>query len=194
MARTHEAAIARSGDIELPVPVIRQQNWASCGLAAINMCMRYLGLVITEKGLAANRLVRPEFLRRHGFGPGRLGRIALSYSFDVTIIDADPRDVGSLFVREGGRWIPRDPNRRDIETALREGVPVTACIPDKSEAFENCTHRGSHWVVVRGIADGEFLIHDPAPWRKATRCKPGYWDSWACSMIVVRKARARSRM
>lgn len=174
-------------DVALDVPVIRQQNWASCGLAALNMAMRFHGLVVTEKGLEANRLVGAELLRRFGFGPGRLGRVALSYGFDVTIVDPAPRDVGRMFVRDGGRWVRRAPSRRDIEAALRDGVPAVVCIPDKADAFENCNHHGSHWVTVIGRRRGELLIHDPAPWRKATRCKPGYWDGWNCTMIAVRK-------
>ena len=171
-------------EIILDVPILRQMNWTSCGLASVNMAMRYHGLVVTERALEKHPLVQERFLRRFGFGPGRLGRIALSFGFAVTLIDADLRDVGARFAAEGGDWVRREPNRRDILRALREARPVVACIPDTSEAFGGTRH-GSHWVVVRGVRGGELLIHDPAPWRRARRCVPRYWREWGCSMMVI---------
>lgn len=173
-----------SREFILDVPILRQVNWASCGLASVNMAMRYLGLVVSERALERHKLVHERYLRHYGFGPGRLGRIALSFGFDVTMIDAELRDVGRRFTAEGGRWVRREPNRRDILKALQGGRPAVVCIPDTSEAFGGTRH-GSHWVVVRGVRDDEFLIHDPAPWRRARRCMPGYWRDWGCSMMVV---------
>lgn len=173
-------------EIILDVPVLRQMNWASCGLASVNMAMRFHGLVVSEPALEKHTLVGERYLCRYGFGPGRLGRIALSFGFDVTMIDPVPRDVGTRFAAEGGRWVRRSPGRDDILRALREGLPSVVCIPDTSEAFGGTRH-GSHWVIVRGVSRGEFLIHDPAPWRRARRCAPGYWRDWNCSMMVIGK-------
>jgi hypothetical protein len=172
-------------DVSLDVPVVRQVNWCSCGLAALIMAMRKQGADVTERGLEANRLVRREFLMKHGFGPGRLGRIALSAGLRATIIDPEADVVGRLFVAEGGTWKRRAPSKHDLYDALRRGVAPVVCIPNKREAFEGSNSTGSHWVTLYGVEDGEFLLHDPAPWRKATRCKPGYWDTWACSAILV---------
>jgi hypothetical protein len=173
------------GDFTLPVPLVRQGDNCGCGLAAIAMCMRFHGAPVRLRDLERHRLVRPEFLTRWGVGPGRLGRVALEMGFPVTIIDSEPRDVGRLFPAAGGRWVRRDPRKADILAALRSGIPAVACIPRKSKAFAGCTQHGSHWVVVIGVEGGEFVLHDPAPWRKATRCVPGYWDDWGCSLLVV---------
>lgn len=173
--------------IALDVPILRQTNWCSCGIASINMAMRHLGLEITEKAIERNRLVTRDLLQKYGFNPGRLGRIALSYGFDVTIIDPDGTCVGSRFLREGGRWQGRSPCKEDLYRALERNVAPVICIPNKEEAFEGSTSGGSHWVTIHSFQGGEFLLHDPSPWRKATRCKPGYWDRWDCSAILIKK-------
>ncbi len=172
-------------DVSLAVPIVRQANWCSCGIAAINMAMRHHGLGLSEKALERNPLVTREYLQKYGFNPGRLGRIALSYGFDVTVIDTDEEVVGRQFVSEGGTWIRRAPARDDLYRALRSNVAPVVCIPNKQEAFEGSTSRGSHWVTVHSARGGDFLLHDPSPWRKATSCKPGYWQRWNCSAILI---------
>lgn len=179
MSSNHWKAVA------LDVPIVRQANWCSCGIAAINMAMRHHGLAISEKAIEKNPLVTRSFLQKYGFNPGRLGRIALSYGFDVTVIDSDEEYVGKQFVREGGRWECRPPNPEDLYRALARSVAPVVCIPNKQEAFEGSTSSGSHWVTVHSFQHGDFHLHDPSPWRKATRCKPGYWDRWACSAILI---------
>ncbi len=149
------------------------------------MPMNYHGVPVTIHDLERHKLVTPAKLHRFGIGPGCLGRIALSYGCRVSIVDPDARDVTRSFVKEGGDWIAEAPTKRHILEALLAGNPVVACIPDKTEAFDGCTHHGSHWITIRGIEGEDPVIHDPAPWRKAERCKPGYWDDWGCSMLVI---------
>jgi hypothetical protein len=173
-------------EIRLDVPLVRQGPNCGCGIAAICMAMNYHGHRVSIRELERHRLLWPRMLARDGIGPGRLGRIVLAHGFGVTIVDPVARDVGKLFVAEGGDWVAEPPTRRHIVEWLAGGHPVVACIPDKTLAFEGCTHHGSHWVTIHSLVDGDFLIHDPAPWRKATRCKPGYWNLWSCSLIVVR--------
>ena len=174
--------------IHLAVPGIRQNNNCGCGLAAINAVMAFEGDTATLHELERHKLVMPIFLDSWGLGPGRLGRVAIARGFDVTLIDPETKVIGKRFVDEGGHWVRRAPCKADIDRALDEGVPCVACIPDKREAFAGTTHPGSHWIVVCGRdSRGEFVIHDPAPWRKATRCVTGYWDTWACSLIVIRR-------
>ena len=180
--------MARS--IGLKVPLLYQKNWCACGLAAVNMVMRHHGFHITERELERNPLCERRFLHKLGFNPGRLGRIAMSYGFRSTIIDCDPSVIGKMFVREGGKHKVRDPGVQDIDAALERRIPVVVCIPDKSQAFPNSPSRGSHWVVIRARARGDYLINDPAPWRRATRCLPGYWKDWACSLIRIEKSSA----
>lgn len=177
-------------NLSLDVPILRQANWCSCGIASINMAMRHHGLSITEKAIEKNPLVTREYLQKYGFNPGRLGRIALSYGFRVTVIDPEPEVVGSLFVKAGGTWERRAPNREDLYRALERNIAPVICIPDKQDAFEGSTSTGSHWVTVHEFRDGEFFIHDPSPWRKATRCKQGYWERWDCSAVLIAKAQA----
>lgn len=174
----------RPRDLLLDVPLILQGPNCGCGLAAVAMGLNAAGIISRLEDLEQHPLVRPEMLKDWGLGPGRLGRVALACGAQATLIDASKKDVGTLFLRQGGRWIARDPHRRDVERCLAAGRPVVACIPDKRDAFEG-SRGGSHWVVVRGVEDGEFLIHDPAPWRRATRCLPGYWAEWGCSLLVV---------
>lgn len=176
-------------DRRLSVPVLRQKNWCACGPVALNMALRYRGLRLTEKDLERNPLVPRKCLQELGFGPGRLGRLALSYGFETTIIDPSPRDVGKRFVREGGRWIRRSPGKQDLLDALQRNIPPVVCIPDKSKAFGPSESNGSHWVIVVGVKGGELRIHDPGPWRKATHCTPGYWDSWRCTAVLVGRRR-----
>jgi len=172
-------------DIQLEVPLARQVNWCSCGVAALIMAMKHKRVHVTERGLESHPLVKREFLMKHGFGPGRLGRIALSHGLKVTIIDPEKSDVGTKFVAEGGRWIRRAPTARDLYEALAKDVAPVVCIPNKREAFEGSNSTGSHWVTLHSYRAGNFLLHDPAPWRKATQCKPGYWQRWNCSAILV---------
>ncbi len=177
--------------IHLDVPLARQVNWCSCGLAALTMAMRHSGVTVTEKSMESHPLVTRGFLQKHGFNPGRLGRIALSFGLRVTLIDADPDGVGSLFEKHGGRWLRRNPDERDLYEALAAGIAPVACIPNKREAFEGSNSAGSHWITLHGYEDGDFVFHDPAPWRKATRCKPGYWKTWRCSTILASPKGAR---
>ncbi len=167
------------------MPLVRQGNNCGCGLAAICMVMNYHGVPVTIHDLERHKLVQPRMLHRDGIGPGRLGRIALTYGCGVRIVDPEARDVGKLFVREGGDWVAEPPTKRHIVDAVQGGLPVVACIPDKSVAFDGCTHPGSHWITIRGMEGEEPVIHDPAPWRKAERCRVGYWDRWDCSMILI---------
>jgi hypothetical protein len=171
-------------DVVLDVPLILQGPNCGCGLAATAMALCAAGVDARLTDLERHPLVLPKMLESWGIGPGRLGRIALALGARATLIDPSRKDVGASFLREGGRWVARGPSRGDIERALRAGFPAVACIPDKREAFPN-SREGSHWVLVRGVERGEFLIHDPAPWRRATRCLPGYWESWTCSLLVV---------
>ena len=173
--------------IALDVPIVRQANWCSCGIAAINMAMRRYGLSISEKAIEKNPLVTRPFLQKYGFNPGRLGRIALSYGFQVTMIDPEAEGVGTRFQKEGGRWEARLPHRGDLYRGLSAGIAPVVCIPNKQEAFEGSTSSGSHWVTIHAFKNGDFLLHDPSPWRKATHCKPGYWDRWDCSAILIAK-------
>jgi hypothetical protein len=177
-------------DLVLPVAMVQQGYNAGCGLAAICMALNYHGVGVGVRDLEQHPLVLPRMLRRDGLGPGRLGRIALSYGCRVQIVDPCLRDVGVMFVREGGSWRREPPSRRHILEAIATRNPVVACIPDKAEAFDGCNHHGSHWITIRGIEDGDVRFHDPAPWRRVDRCKPGYWESWRCSMIVIGGARA----
>jgi hypothetical protein len=171
--------------VRLDVPLARQVNWCSCGLAAITMAMRHHAVNVTEKGMESHPLVTRGYLQKYGFNPGRLGRIALSFGFHVTLIDPDLDVVGRKFVEEGGRWVRRDPRKRDLYDALKRNVAPVVCIPNKREAFEGSNSAGSHWITLHTYEKGEFVFHDPAPWRKATRCKPGYWDGWRCSAILI---------
>lgn len=173
----------------LPVPLILQGPNCGCGLASVAMALNHAGVDVTLEALETHPLILPRMLSSWGIGPGRLGRVALAHGARATLVDSSRRDVGERFLQSGGRWIEREPNRRDIDRCLAAGRPAVACIPDKREAFPNA-RGGSHWVVVRGVEDGEFLIHDPAPWRRATRCLPGYWEIWGCSLLVIEPAGA----
>lgn len=175
----------RKGDILLPLPHVHQGYNAGCGLGAMCMVFNYHGLDVNVAELERHPLVLPRMLRKDGIGPGRLGRIALSLGFPVQIVDPSARDVGKSFVREGGDWVAEAPKKSHILHWLYRGVPVVACIPDKTLAFEGCKHHGSHWITLRGVESGELLLRDPAPWRSVERCKPGYWDIWSCTMLAI---------
>lgn len=187
------AGLGQSGDsaardsFVLDVPRVYQGYNAGCGLGAMAMVLRYHGVDICVGKLERHPLVLPEMLRTHGIGPGRLGRIALTYGCPVQIVDPCERDVGKRFVAEGGDWVAERPARHHIVEWLRRGVPIVACIPDKTKAYPGCTHNGSHWITLRGIDRGELLLHDPAPWRKIERCLPGYWDAWSCTMLAIQR-------
>jgi len=177
-------ADGEGGDFLLDVPLIHQGPNCGCGLASIAMALNAAGIITRLEDLERHPLILPEMLRHWGIGPGRLGRLALACGAQVTIVDPAKKDVGDTFLRKGGRWIAREPQKADLERCLTGGRPAVACIPDKRDAFEGA-RGGSHWVVVVGMESGEFVIRDPAPWRKAVRCTPGYWEDWACSLIIV---------
>lgn len=172
-------------DFVLPVPLHRQGHNAGCGLASIAMALTHAGIDVTVPDLEKHPLVLPQMLGGWGIGPGRLGRIARSFGVPVTLIDSEARDVGKRFVAMGGEWVRREPTKDDILAWLARGVAPVVCIPDKTKAFPGTSHHGSHWVTAIGVEGGEIRIHDPAPWRKAERCAPGYWDEWRCSLIAI---------
>jgi hypothetical protein len=173
--------------VRLEVPLARQVNWCSCGLAAVTMAMRHHGVMVSERAMEDHPLVTREYLQKLGFNPGRLGRIALSFGFKVAIIDPERAVVGARFARDGGVWVRRAPSKRDLYEALAANIAPVVCIPNKQEAFEGSNSTGSHWITLHSYREGEFWFHDPAPWRKATRCKAGYWDTWRCSAILIQR-------
>ncbi|MBI5369484.1 MAG: hypothetical protein HZA54_20800 [Planctomycetes bacterium] len=176
-------------DVMLPIPVHRQGYNAGCGLGAIAMALDHAGVRVTVRELEKHPLVLRQMLEGWGIGPGRLGRIALSFGVPVTIVDPEARDVGKRFVEAGGRWERREPTKAEIVAWLGRGIGPVVCLPDRHVAFAE-SRPGSHWVIARGVEAGEIVIHDPAPWRKATRCVPGYWDGWRCSLIAIGDAGA----
>lgn len=174
----------------LPVPLVRQGPNCGCGLAAVTMALQASGIAAELEELEKHPLILPQMLQSWGIGPGRLGRVALACGARATLIDSSRRDVGEIFLRNGGNWIEREPRKADIEECLAAEHPPVVCIPDKDVAFGD-RRQGSHWVVVIGSEGGEFRIHDPAPWRQAKRCTPGYWDQWACSLLLIQPADAK---
>lgn len=175
---------ARTGDRLLDVPLVRQGPNCGCGLACVTMALKAARIEAELEDLERHPLILPKFLQSWGIGPGRLGRVALAHGARATLIDASRRDVGATFLRGGGRWVAREPRKADIERCLDAGRAPIVCIPDKDLAFGD-RRPGSHWVVVVGRESGEFRIHDPAPWRQAKKCAPGYWERWACSLLVL---------
>lgn len=171
-------------DLRLDVPLVRQGPNCGCGLASVVMGLKAAGIAAELEELERHRLVDRRMLQSWGIGPGRLGRIALAHGARATLIDPCRKDVGDLFLKGGGRWIARDPRKSDIARCLAAGRPAIACIPDKDIAFGD-RRPGSHWIVVHGVQGGDFAIHDPAPWRQAKKCSPGYWDVWSCSLLLI---------
>ncbi|KAF0242011.1 MAG: hypothetical protein FD180_4154 [Planctomycetota bacterium] len=179
--------IAPPSGLLLDVPLVRQGPNCGCGLACVTMALKAARIPAELEDLERHALVLPVMLRSWGIGPGRLGRVALARGARATLIDPCRRDVGEMFLKSGGRWIEREPRKADIERCLAAGRAPVACIPDKDSAFGD-RRPGSHWVVVIGRDGGDFRIHDPAPWRQAKKCAPGYWDRWECSLLLIEPA------
>ncbi len=179
----------RPGEILLDVPLVRQGPNCGCGLACVTMALKASGIGAELEQLERHPLILPRMLQSWGIGPGRLGRVALACGARATLVDGSRRDVGEMFLKAGGRWVEREPRKADIERCLAAGRAPVVCIPDKDLAFGD-RRPGSHWVVVIGHEQGNFRIHDPAPWRQAKRCTPGYWERWACSLLLVEPADA----
>ncbi|NUN50856.1 MAG: hypothetical protein HUU15_18775, partial [Candidatus Brocadiae bacterium] len=102
----------------LPVPLILQGPNCGCGLASVAMALNHAGVEVTLEALETHPLILPRMLASWGIGPGRLGRVALAHGARATLVDSSRRDVGERFLRSGGRWIEREPNRRDIDRCL----------------------------------------------------------------------------
>ncbi|MCE9583335.1 MAG: hypothetical protein K8T20_12690 [Planctomycetes bacterium] len=176
--------MAAPADFVLDVPLVRQGPNCGCGLAAVTMALKAARITAELEDLEKHRLILPSMLQSWGIGPGRLGRVALACGARATLVDSCRRDVGEIFLRSGGKWVQRLPRRDDIDRCLAAGRAPVVCIPDKDLAFGD-RRPGSHWVVVVGAEGGEYRIHDPAPWRQAKKCSPGYWDRWECSLLLV---------
>ena len=94
-------------EIILDVPILRQMNWTSCGLASVNMAMRYHGLVVTERALEKHPLVQERFLRRFFGKPGNLKNYPAGANNSGVVVNRAFAPSHPCFGGFFGNWLVR---------------------------------------------------------------------------------------
>lgn len=121
--------------------------WREVNLVGVPGCDPYsLALALYRRGLAARIFVKGETMpdrklieRRFGKGSAELTRFALNQSMKKV------RELGLEIIK-------RLPSTKEIRDALKSNtVPV----------FMVYMHSAPHWIVIKGVYRGGYVINDP---------------------------------
>lgn len=173
----------RCQPVRLNVRRIRQKNLCGCGLAALEMVLRYFGANDANVDFLADRRIRRQVRRAgKGLSEGTIGALALKRGFKVTIYGEKPR-VTKTFLSLGGKIRRVKTGKRSIANCLRKGVPPIVLIPSVRESYEDEQENIPHYVVAKAInRDCHVSVADP---EYASTPRQDFWDQWASSLIMV---------
>jgi len=172
--------------IILPVDHIRQKNVCGCGLAAIEMVLKYYGATETQTDFCEDRRIsRQVESAKSGLSEGTLGVLALKRGYNAMIIGMRPR-LTKTFLRLGGKVRRIKTDKHLIIQCLKKRTPPIVLIPKVSEAYELEREEIGHYVVINGIdSKCKLSIIDPQYTHKP---KQEYWDNWSSSIIKIKPA------
>ncbi len=172
-------------ELELPIARVKQINLCGCGLAALEMVLRYYGADIGQVNfLHSDRRLQRRVEREdpRGLGEATIGVLALKRGFKVTLYGERLR-VSKSFLKLHGRVVSKRTGMRLLLKLLKAGIPPIVKIPDPREAYGTEAERIPHYIVVKGIDQhGSLKVADP--WYDKTMPKE-YWERWHGSIVAV---------
>jgi len=170
--------------ISLPIDHVRQKNICGCGLAALEMVLRYYGATDTQTDFLENKRIRRLVQNsRRGLSEGTLGTLALRRGFRVVVYGRKPR-LTKTFFKLGGRVKRIKTDRHLIFNCLQRGIPPIILIPKVCDAYERKREELGHYVVINRIDHGyRICAVDP---QYSHGPDQDYWASWSSSLIEIK--------
>jgi ABC-type bacteriocin/lantibiotic exporter with double-glycine peptidase domain len=170
--------------VNLPVNNIRQKNLCGCGLAALEMVLKYYGATDTQTEFLADKRIRRQVQNAgRGLSEGTIGILALRLGFSAFIYGENPQ-VAKTYLRLGGTLKNIRTGKNLILKCLRGRVPPIVLIPRVSEAYEHEKEEIGHYVVVTGVDHRCYLrVSDP---QYVEAPKQEYWNRWSSSLIEIK--------
>ncbi|MFQ5761507.1 MAG: C39 family peptidase [Candidatus Bathyarchaeia archaeon] len=184
----------RATSIELPITRVKQINLCGCGLAALEMVLRYHGADVGQLDfLTADKRLRRRVQRKdpRGLSESTVGILALKRGFAVTLYGRRLR-VSKTFLKLGGKVNLRRTSKRLILRLLNEGIPPIVKIPSARKAYQSPAERIPHYVVVKGV-DQEGNLQTADPWYD-TSIPRSYWEGWSSTIISVEGEHPRAHV
>jgi hypothetical protein len=169
--------------ISLAVGPVKQRHTCGCGLAALEMVLRYYGMTDTQIDfLADGRIRRLADCSKRGLSEGTLGTLALKRGFHVRVLGQKLR-LTSTYLKLGGEVDRIRTTKCSILQCLRRGISPIVLIPSVMEAFEFEVEEVGHYAVVTGVdARCRLRIADP---QYAHPPGQQYWNKWSSSLIEI---------
>jgi len=150
--------------IELPIARVRQINVCGCGLAALEMVLRYYGADIDQVDfLRSDRRLQKRVERKDsgGLSESTIGTLALKRGFRVSLYGEKLR-VNKTFLKLGGKTYNLRADKKLLLKLLQIGVPPIARVGSVKEAYDEDEEKIPHYVVVKGIdQDCSLKVADP---------------------------------
>jgi ABC-type bacteriocin/lantibiotic exporter with double-glycine peptidase domain len=172
--------------IILPVDHIKQKNICGCGLAAIEMLLKYYGAKDTQTDFCKDKRINKQVeSAKSGLSEGTLGVLALKRGYDAIIFSMKPR-LTKTFFRLGGKVRRIKTDKDLIIKCLTKKIPPIVLIPKVSEAYEFEMEEIGHYVVINGVDHRcKLNVKDP---QYTQVPKQEYWDKWSSSLIEIKPA------
>jgi len=169
--------------MSLAISPVRQRHTCGCGLAALEMVLKYYGVADTQMDfLADGRIRRLADCSKRGLSEGMLGTLALKRGFRVRIWGQKPR-LTNAYLKLGGEIDRIKTSKCSILQCVRRGIPPIVLIPSVREAYEYEIEEVGHYVVVTGIdATCRPRIADP---QYAHSPSQQYWNKWSSRLIEI---------
>jgi Peptidase_C39 like family len=170
--------------VNLQVNNVKQINLCGCGLASLEMVLKYYGATDAQIDFLADKRVRKQVQSAgRGLAEGTIGTLGLKRGFSVIIYGTGPR-ISKTFFGLGGRLKSVRTDKNLILKCLRRGVPPIILIPSVSEAYEHEKEEIGHYVVVSGVNhDCQLRVSDP---QYTEAPEQEYWNRWSSSLIEIR--------
>jgi len=166
----------------IAISPVKQRYTCGCGLAALEMVLKYHGATDAQTDFLADRRIRRlADCSRRGLSEGTLGTLALKRGFHVKIHGKSPRLTKTYFKLDGEVDRTRT-SKCSILECLRRGMPPIVLIPSVKGAYEFEEEVG-HYVVVTGV-DSKCRLRTADP--QYTRPpRQQYWNTWSSSLIEI---------
>jgi ABC-type bacteriocin/lantibiotic exporter with double-glycine peptidase domain len=170
--------------ISLPVKPVIQRNLCRCGLAALEMVMKYYGTKDTQTEFLSDGRIRKQVKNsRRGLSEGTIGTLALKRGFSVVVYGEKPR-IANTFFQLGRRLKSARGDKNLMLKCLGREVSPIVLIPKVSEAYEHEKEEIGHYVVVTGVDHRcRLRISDP---QYTEAPKQEYWSLWLSSLIEIK--------